>query len=101
MNGGYENTSNYENSELKFCDIQNIHAVRESYDRTQELILKSNQGEEASFWASLEKNLWLAHISTILKAVNSILEVVRSNKMNVLIHCTDGWDRTAQLCSLA
>jgi len=26
---------------------------------------------------------------------------MREENVNVLVHCTDGWDRTAQLCSLA
>ena len=28
-NGGYENEENYENAELKFLDIHNIHVMRE------------------------------------------------------------------------
>lgn len=27
--GGYEDASNYVNCSLKFCDIENIHAVRD------------------------------------------------------------------------
>lgn len=30
-----------------------------------------------------------------------IAELVQKHKSSVLIHCTDGWDRTAQLSALA
>ena len=39
-------------------------------------------------------------LSTILKSTNQILKVLLENKENVLIHCSDGWDRTSQLCAL-
>ena len=30
-----------------------------------------------------------------------LLEPNREESISVLVHCSDGWDRTAQLCSLA
>ena len=38
---------------------------------------------------------------TILNGAVRITELIEKNKSSVLIHCTDGWDRTAQLSSLA
>ena len=38
---------------------------------------------------------------TILSGAVRITELIEKNKSSVLIHCTDGWDRTAQLSSLA
>lgn len=32
---GFENTDNYKNSKIIFCDIGNIHVVRASYDRVR------------------------------------------------------------------
>ena len=40
-------------------------------------------------------------MSIILQKTNSIVECVRGSKINVLVHCSDGWDRTSQLVSLA
>ena len=40
-------------------------------------------------------------ISTILKSVNMIVDSIIKDKRNVVIHCSDGWGRTAQLCSLS
>jgi protein tyrosine/serine phosphatase len=40
-------------------------------------------------------------MSTILKSTNSIVATILEKNQNVLVHCSDGWDRTSQLCSLA
>lgn len=40
-------------------------------------------------------------LSKILKGTNQILETMIVKNHNVLVHCSDGWDRTAQLCALA
>ena len=33
-------------------------------------------------------------METILKGVNSALKSILYDKQNVLVHCSDGWDRT-------
>jgi hypothetical protein len=40
-------------------------------------------------------------LSKLLKGVNMIVEAIIQKRTNVLVHCSDGWDRTAQLCALA
>ena len=37
----------------------------------------------------------------ILSCTNEILKAIGVKQSNILIHCSDGWDRTAQLSSLA
>ena len=37
----------------------------------------------------------------VLACVNEILNAITKKEANILIHCSDGWDRTAQLSSLA
>ena len=34
-------------------------------------------------------------ISKILKATNMVVESMVKDRNNVLVHCSDGWDRTA------
>ena len=36
----------------------------------------------------------------ILACSNEILQAMAINQHNVIVHCSDGWDRTAQLCAL-
>ena len=43
---------------------------------------------------------WLSHIGALLHATMRVVEALESGTA-VLVHCSDGWDRTAQLCSLA
>ena len=49
----------------------------------------------------LDKSNYLHLASNVLVAVNNILERILTHRQNVLVHCTDGWDRTAQLCALS
>lgn len=50
--------------------------------------------------SSLESSLWLKHIRTILETSSFIANAVHKG-ISVVVHCSDGWDRTAQVCSLA
>ena len=101
--GGFENTKDYyTNSEICFCDIENIHSVRDAITKVYEMGLQPQVFTNTTKWLTLLDNSnWLQIISKMFQAVNSILDTIIQKKCNVLIHCTDGWDRTAQLCSLA
>ena len=48
----------------------------------------------------IENSGYNTMISLILNAVNSVLDSMLNKNLNVLVHCSDGWDRTAQMCSL-
>jgi hypothetical protein len=49
----------------------------------------------------LDKSYWLKHISTLLGSTHEIILTVNVKSSHVLIHCSDGWDRTAQLTSIS
>ena len=52
-------------------------------------------------WQRVSKKAgWTEHILTILKGTARIVDAIQDGT-SVLIHCSDGWDRTAQLTSLA
>jgi myotubularin-related protein 6/7/8 len=59
--------------------------------------------------SKLENSAWLKHIKTIIDGTLMIVNSVHVNNAHVLVHCryfcsfngSDGWDRTAQLCSLS
>ena len=40
-------------------------------------------------------------LQCILAAAIRIVDAVENKKTSVLVHCSDGWDRTAQLTGLA
>uniref|UniRef100_A0A1B0CYX5 phosphatidylinositol-3,5-bisphosphate 3-phosphatase n=1 Tax=Phlebotomus papatasi TaxID=29031 RepID=A0A1B0CYX5_PHLPP len=54
----------------------------------------------SGFLSSLESSGWLKHIRSILDTSNFIACAVDKG-ISVVVHCSDGWDRTAQVCSLA
>lgn len=98
--GGYESEDAYQNAELIFVDIHNIHVMRESLRKLKE-ICYHHPLDDAHWLSNIESTHWLDHIKQILAGAVRIADKVESNKTSVLVHCSDGWDRTAQLTSLA
>lgn len=54
----------------------------------------------SAFLNGLESSGWLKHIRSILETAWFIARAVSAG-VSVVVHCSDGWDRTAQVCSLA
>ena len=50
---------------------------------------------------TLEGTKWLDHIKLLLISGSKVAKIVDEEGASVLVHCSDGWDRTAQLSSLA
>ncbi|XP_069747539.1 myotubularin-related protein 6 isoform X2 [Narcine bancroftii] len=96
---GYENKDNYSNIRFQFVGIENIHVMRASLQKVNEVCgtksLTSND-----FLSGLESSGWLRHIKAILDAATLLAKAVGYDGGSVLVHCSDGWDRTAQVCSL-
>ena len=89
--------NNYGNdAKLIFCNIKNIHKAREASEKTEEICTDENIMTNKSFWSQFESTGWLDFIIFTLKIINEIAKLV-SEGNNVLIHCSDGWDRTPQL----
>uniref|UniRef100_A0A8C2F639 Phosphatidylinositol-3,5-bisphosphate 3-phosphatase MTMR2 n=1 Tax=Cyprinus carpio TaxID=7962 RepID=A0A8C2F639_CYPCA len=97
--GGYESEDAYQNAELVFLDIHNIHVMRESLRKLKEVVYPNI--EDSHWLSNLESTHWLEHIKLILAGALRIADKVESGKTSVVVHCSDGWDRTPQLTSLA
>ena len=98
--GGYEKEGDYDNATLCFCEIDNIHKARKALNAMYSLCLSNKINDYNNFWTSLEQTDWYQFIYLMLKYANEISKTLQSNH-SVLIHCSDGWDRTAQLSSLS
>ncbi|KAK7096994.1 hypothetical protein V1264_004036 [Littorina saxatilis] len=96
---GYENESFYSNMKFQFLGIENIHIMRSSLQKLVEVCELKNPSMTA-FLSGLEGSGWLKHISAVLETSVFIANAIRDGT-SVLVHCSDGWDRTAQTCSLA
>ncbi|KAK3024588.1 hypothetical protein RJ639_044101 [Escallonia herrerae] len=123
MGGGSESSSNYFQSEIVFFGIDNIHAMRDSLARLRDYLdthgTTSSDGMSSflrhggSTWgggnlssmsasvSTLGDSGWLIHIQNLLAGSAWIAARVAIESASVLVHCSDGWDRTTQLVSLA
>ncbi|XP_056300661.1 myotubularin-related protein 2 isoform X1 [Pseudoliparis swirei] len=97
--GGYESEDAYQNAELVFLDIHNIHVMRESLRKLKDVVYPNI--EDSHWLSNLESTHWLEHIKLILAGALRIADKVESGKTSAVVHCSDGWDRTGQLTSLA
>jgi myotubularin-related protein 1/2 len=108
--GGFENSMIYRDMRLINLDIQNIHSVREAWvqlnglfsicqSKNMNYIMTQNK-VESQIRNDKQSTSWLDHVSQILCGAKSIANAVL-NGCSVLIHCSDGWDRTAQLSALS
>ncbi|KAJ8599250.1 hypothetical protein CTAYLR_006204, partial [Chrysophaeum taylorii] len=99
---GTESVSAYKNATLKYCDVGNIHTMRES----QQLVCKALEGadDDDFFFKAIDDSKWLRHLLLVLRAsafVATALDDGDNDGSSVLVHCSDGWDRTAQVSALA
>ncbi|XP_054070403.1 myotubularin-related protein 8 isoform X2 [Rissa tridactyla] len=97
---GYENEDNYDNIRFKFIGIENIHVMRSSLQKLLE-VCEMKSPSMSDFLTGLENSGWLRHIKAVMDAGVFLAKAVKDEKASVLVHCSDGWDRTAQVCSLA
>lgn len=102
MGAGTENMENYKLGKKAYLGIDNIHVMRNSLKMVVEAIREANLKPSVPLnRALLRKSNWLRHISTILDGALIIVRNIHLNASHVLIHCSDGWDRTGQLSAVA
>lgn len=96
---GFENESNYANMKFYTFPIENIHVMRNSLQKLVDACSNRNLSVTA-FLSVVENSGWLKHIRIILETAGFIADSILKS-VNVVVHCSDGWDRTAQAVSLA
>jgi hypothetical protein len=102
MGKGYENVGllgGKKHAKVSFMDIGNIHVMRESQHKLGRGVhATERQGE--GFFGAVHDSGWMHHVSMVLRA--SVLVAARvAMGYAVVVHCSDGWDRTSQLCATA
>lgn len=112
---GTENMEYYREGKKVYLGIDHIHTMRESLGKVVEALKEADQllasinndlNERVTGLAVLDRQAlrrsgWLRHITAILEGTLIIIKNVHINSSHVLIHCSDGWDRTSQLSALA
>lgn len=98
---GSENMDNYPFAAKVYLGIDNIHVMRDSLNKVIDTLKESDVTPLAPNRDSLAKSGWLKHIAGILDGTGIIVRQVGLQHSHVLIHCSDGWDRTSQLSALS
>lgn len=108
--GGDKKSRGFQQVDKIFCNIDNIHVMRDSLNKLTNILSDLDRYPVAAdgvtspyplLQQSLTKTQWLHRLSIILQSVDRINKSVHLNNTNVLIHCSDGWDRTSQVSALA
>ncbi|KAJ1021839.1 hypothetical protein NDA16_003602 [Ustilago loliicola] len=128
---GTENMEYYKGCKKSYLGIENIHVMRDSLNKVTDALRESEPiatfgmcvealGDATATDsltdgsgsvlrlnptpvdpAALRKSMWLKHIQSLMEGSMSIVRNVHINSSHVLIHCSDGWDRTSQLAAIA
>mgnify|MGYP001987623610 CR=1 FL=1 len=85
---------------LTFADIANIHVMRASLKSFLNILSKRDPTDD-DFLVDLHKCGWLEHIRKIIKTAADVATLIHQERSSVLVHCSDGWDRTAQCVCIA
>uniref|UniRef100_I3KG80 phosphatidylinositol-3,5-bisphosphate 3-phosphatase n=1 Tax=Oreochromis niloticus TaxID=8128 RepID=I3KG80_ORENI len=97
--GGCECPEYYPNCEVVFMGMANIHSIRKSFQSLR--FLCTQMPDPANWLSALESTKWLQHLSLLLKAALLVVNAVNRDHRPVLVHCSDGWDRTPQIVALS
>ncbi|XP_033337491.1 phosphatidylinositol-3,5-bisphosphate 3-phosphatase MTMR4 [Megalopta genalis] len=97
--GGCECREYYPNCDIQFMNLPNIHSIRKSFHTVRQLC--ATDTEQPNWLSLLEGTRWLQHMSGLLHAAVTVASAIERDARPVLVHCSDGWDRTPQIVALA
>ncbi|XP_036232238.2 phosphatidylinositol-3,5-bisphosphate 3-phosphatase MTMR3 isoform X2 [Bactrocera oleae] len=97
--GGCECIEYYPSAEIEFMNLGNIHVIRRSFQALRQLC--ASPADCQNWLGMLEKTLWLQHLSGLLAAAVTVCHAIEKKGRPVLVHCSDGWDRTPQIVATA
>ncbi|GAB0094965.1 myotubularin-related protein 3 [Sergentomyia squamirostris] len=97
--GGCECIEYYPSAEIQFMNLGNIHAIRKSFHALRQLC--ASPPDMNNWLGNLERTGWLQHMSGLLAASMTVCRTIEIHGRPVLVHCSDGWDRTPQIVATA
>jgi myotubularin-related protein 6/7/8 len=101
MGAGSENMDNYKFASKVYLGIENIHIMRGSLQKVIDALKDSDLTPLGPNRDALNNSHWVQHIANMLVGVDIIVKQIAIQFSHVLIHCSDGWDRTSQLSALS
>ena len=97
--GGYESSKHY-GTDPEYMNMQNIHYVRSYFEVLSEAVQDINDNQNLNFLTVLDNAKWLFYLSQLMEAAKRVSQLIVEDKKSVLVHCSDGWDRTPQITAL-
>jgi myotubularin-related protein 6/7/8 len=98
---GSENMEFYKPAAKAYLGIDNIHIMRKSLKAVVDTLKDSDITSFPPNREALASSGWLGHIANMMDGAGLIARTIGIQHSHVLIHCSDGWDRTSQLSALA
>ncbi|CAM9830881.1 unnamed protein product, partial [Ectocarpus sp. 4 AP-2014] len=83
---------------LTFLEIPNVHAMQQSFATLMSAC--SGREDDPAWLVNLHNSRWLDFVGALLSGASDVAEYLEAGDP-VLVHCSDGWDRTSQLTALA
>eukprot|EP00756_Hemistasia_phaeocysticola_P067382 Hpha_TRINITY_DN9930_c0_g1::TRINITY_DN9930_c0_g1_i1::g.140604::m.140604 len=106
LRGGGTEGSAFSECELTFLNIENIHAMRKALAEFRKCMTQPQGEAGKAAWSAYSERLqggkcsWFGHLELILQGALFCAKRVLGGE-SVVVHCSDGWDRTSQLVALA
>ena len=99
---GTEKLEDYPGCALIHLNIENIHHMRRSLRALNDICEPLNESAWDKEWFNkVDESLWLRHCWLVLAGSHEMVRLIQIESSSVVCHCSDGWDRTAQLCATA
>lgn len=100
--GGVETPQDYPGAVVHHLNIANMYRMQSSFVSLVKLLLPGAIDDNDKNWLlRVESTRWLNHLRLVLDGAMKIARVLELEGSSVLVHCSDGWDRTSQLTALA
>lgn len=106
LGGGTESLEYYNFNKTcsrMFLGIDNIHVISDSMSYLVDNFLIDgdlNLPIDKLSLNSGKAGSWIKHVKRLLSSTETLVKSIIFNRSSMLIHCSDGWDRTSQVCSL-
>ncbi|XP_062570524.1 myotubularin-related protein 4-like [Saccostrea cucullata] len=97
--GGVECVEYYTSCEIQFMNLDNIHAIRKAFTQLRQHC--STASDQLNWLSGLEGTKWMTYLSNLLRTASLVVNVMSKEGRSVVVHCSDGWDRTSQIVALA
>ena len=82
---------------ISFLGIANIHAVRGAWEAMRKLTTSKSTYYDYIWLRALEDTNWPTMTRCILIGSLKVARAISRRAQTTLVHCSDGWDRTAQV----